>query len=413
MSKWWSRIKERFVDDEGMPGAQITQPNIEQLPAETVLPDLEQQKTNQPESDSAVSSAQQILQAPVMQPPQKSYLEQFMEHVAEHNKLVQEYRKQYVADIAALVKKHYRTLKTKYDQTVFHDDYGYAILDNFWPELSYFTVNVLLKEIPPFMCDSYIARDPTLWNSYEKLRKEHLLNLSIKLKKEANRKSGYAWHYATAFCFTLQMKGVGDISDSDLDISDAGLHVNVDFVASIIDDPIEEKEKVVNIQDVHEVLLYAYSRIEHIAFTIFDFTRILEESVETEILKVPGVEKTRNAPDNPLEYEKYVAQRLAGLGFNARTTKASGDQGADVLADKNGISFAIQCKKYSSPVGNKAVQEANAGRDFYKRDYAVVVSNADFTKAAKQAANACKVILLNDNQLEKLLSYTNKALSDQ
>lgn len=111
---------------------------------------------------------------------------------------------------------------------------------------------------------------------------------------------------------------------------------------------------------------------------------------------------------SPIDYENSVATTLKEIGFDVHTTKASGDQGADVLAQKNGISFAIQCKMYSKPVGNKAVQEANAGRDFYSCDYGVVVSNAGFTKAARQAAHACNVILLDDNQLYKLLSYTQK-----
>ena len=51
------------------------------------------------------------------------------------------------------------------------------------------------------------------------------------------------------------------------------------------------------------------------------------------------------------------------------------------------------------------MQEANAARDFYKKDYAVVVSNAGYTKSARTAANACDVILINDTQLEKLLEY--------
>jgi hypothetical protein len=104
----------------------------------------------------------------------------------------------------------------------------------------------------------------------------------------------------------------------------------------------------------------------------------------------------------PFDYEKHVEHELTKLGFDTRTTKTTGDQGADVLATKNGVSFAIQCKMYSKPVGNRAVQEANAGRDFYKKDYGVVVSNAGFTKSARQAAHACGIILLNDNQLDDL-----------
>lgn len=106
------------------------------------------------------------------------------------------------------------------------------------------------------------------------------------------------------------------------------------------------------------------------------------------------------------DYERLIATELRKLGFVAQTTKASGDQGADVLASKNGVSFAIQCKMYSKPVGNKAVQEANAGRDFYRKNYGVVVARAGFTKSARQAAQACGIILLNDKQLEKLLDYT-------
>lgn len=401
MNKWWERIKERFAD-EYMPRTQIkepNQPNIEPIPAETTLP-----KTEQQESAPDLLPAQQNVPEAAILPPQKSDFDTFMEHVDEHNKLVTEYRKQYAAAIATIVKKHYRTLKTKYDQTVYTDDYGYVILEHFLPELDYFTSNVLLKEVPPFYYDACIATDSTLWDSYKKLKKEYLLNLSQNQKKEANLKSGYAWHYATAFCFELQVKDVNDISD--FDISGAGIHANISFKVSIIDDPVEEKKKIIELQDTDQVLFYVYSRIKDIAFTLFTYTRIIEESVEQKVLKIPGIEKAQSAPDNPLEYEKYISECLAELGFDAHTTKASGDQGADVLAEKNGVSFAIQCKKYSSPVGNKAVQEANAGRDFYKCDYGVVVSNAGFTKSAKQAANACKIILLNDTRLEKLLEYT-------
>ena len=89
-------------------------------------------------------------------------------------------------------------------------------------------------------------------------------------------------------------------------------------------------------------------------------------------------------PPTGYDYEKEICSRLKRLGFNARTTKVSGDQGVDVLAIKNGVSFAIQCKLYSQPVGNKAVQEVNSGREVYGTDYGVVVSNASFTKSAHQ-----------------------------
>ena len=115
--------------------------------------------------------------------------------------------------------------------------------------------------------------------------------------------------------------------------------------------------------------------------------------------------KMKKIAVSPFDYEKEIGNNLNRLGFNVRVTKASGDQGVDVLADKDGILFAIQCKMYSNPVGNKAVQEVVAGRKHYNCDYGVVVTNTTFTKSARQLANTNNVILLNDNQLENLLEY--------
>lgn len=108
---------------------------------------------------------------------------------------------------------------------------------------------------------------------------------------------------------------------------------------------------------------------------------------------------------SPLEFEENICLSLKKLGFRAEVTKASGDQGVDVLAEKNDIKFAIQCKLYSYPVGNKAVQEVCAGKDFYDADYGVVVTNNTYTPAAKKLANKNEIILLNDRELEKLLKY--------
>ena len=135
----------------------------------------------------------------------------------------------------------------------------------------------------------------------------------------------------------------------------------------------------------------------------------ISEIIDSILVKID--DKSRNVVGksdqhiSPSEYEYEVMKKLKELGFNAHVTKASGDQGADVIADKDGVSFAIQCKQHSKPIGNKAVQEANAGRDFYRKDYGVVVTNAGFTKSARQLANACDVILLSDNKLQYLLNY--------
>lgn len=103
-----------------------------------------------------------------------------------------------------------------------------------------------------------------------------------------------------------------------------------------------------------------------------------------------------------LEYEHFCADLLKKNGWDAKVTKGSGDQGVDVVAKKNGKIYAIQCKKYSSPVGNKAVQEAHAGKGFINADNAAVVTNASFTRSANELSNTLGILLLHHADLERL-----------
>lgn len=104
---------------------------------------------------------------------------------------------------------------------------------------------------------------------------------------------------------------------------------------------------------------------------------------------------------NPFDYEAYCAELLNKKGWKADVTTASGDQGADIIAIKNGITLIIQCKLYSKPVGNKAVQEVNAAKTFYHAQYAAVVSNAAYTTSARQLARSTEVALLHHETLQK------------
>jgi restriction system protein len=89
--------------------------------------------------------------------------------------------------------------------------------------------------------------------------------------------------------------------------------------------------------------------------------------------------------------------------WDVHLTKASGDQGADVVAKLNGLKIVLQCKYYSQPVGNKAVQEVYAAKDFYGANIAAVVTNSSYTKSAKQLAHSLKVILFHHDDLPQFL----------
>lgn len=111
-----------------------------------------------------------------------------------------------------------------------------------------------------------------------------------------------------------------------------------------------------------------------------------------------------------LQYEYFCANILKESGWNAKVSQASGDQGADIVAVKIDIpSVAIQCKKYSKPVGNKAVQEILGGKIFYNTKFAAVVSNNSYTNSAKQLAKSSGVLLLSHADLPHLEKIVTKS----
>ena len=94
------------------------------------------------------------------------------------------------------------------------------------------------------------------------------------------------------------------------------------------------------------------------------------------------------------QFEMLCARLLSKKGYsNVSLTKASGDHGIDITCEFNGISYAIQCKRSSSNVGNSAVQQAYSGKGIYKKDIAVVITNGGFTKQAQEGANILGVKL--------------------
>lgn len=103
-------------------------------------------------------------------------------------------------------------------------------------------------------------------------------------------------------------------------------------------------------------------------------------------------------------FETMCADLLKRNGFqNISLTRATGDYGVDILAEKDSVKYAIQCKRYNQPVGNKAVQEAYSGKKYYNCHVAVVLTNSVFTDNAKELAESNGVLLWDKDKLDELL----------
>jgi hypothetical protein len=105
-----------------------------------------------------------------------------------------------------------------------------------------------------------------------------------------------------------------------------------------------------------------------------------------------------------VEFENFLADVFQALGYAVETTKASGDQGIDLIASKNGKRIGIQAKGYAKSVGNSAVQEAFAGKTHYGCDECVVITNSRFTRGAGELAVSTGCLLLSGSRIPALIN---------
>lgn len=134
---------------------------------------------------------------------------------------------------------------------------------------------------------------------------------------------------------------------------------------------------------------------------------------------ISGIERV-NMYNNQYDYmigedfEIFVANILKNIGFiNMQFTKGSGDQGVDILAEKDGIKYAIQCKRYSQAVGNKAVQEVFAGKFYYHCHVGAVITNNYFTQSAKDLAKENGIVLWDRRFINQYLDKYSSVMKTQ
>lgn len=124
---------------------------------------------------------------------------------------------------------------------------------------------------------------------------------------------------------------------------------------------------------------------------------------------------------NGLDYEKYCFDWLKKQGYrNIQLTRASGDQGIDILACRNRKKYGFQCKYYQKPVGNEAVQQAYSGCAYYHCDLGGVITNNSFTRSAIALAEETGILLYEKVEpsgiriipsFYRILSFVSMALS--
>jgi restriction system protein len=94
------------------------------------------------------------------------------------------------------------------------------------------------------------------------------------------------------------------------------------------------------------------------------------------------------------DFEEFVAAQLRFAGYGVTPTASTGDYGVDLIAKKDGVRMAVQCKRLTKPVGVAAVQQVVSGALHHGCNRTVVVTNQTFTKAATRLAvtHHCRLV---------------------
>lgn len=104
------------------------------------------------------------------------------------------------------------------------------------------------------------------------------------------------------------------------------------------------------------------------------------------------------------EFEEYLKLLFKKMGYKAKNTSLSHDQGADLIIERFGETIVVQAKRYTDKVSNKAIQEVVASIAHYQAQRGIVVTNSEFTDSAIKLAETNNVRLVDRYQLDNLIN---------
>lgn len=183
--------------------------------------------------------------------------------------------------------------------------------------------------------------------------------------------------------------------------------------SSEIDDLIQKKEELEKI--IRELIKKENAQRIETENSIKKLVKEEKIQIEKNKLQIKKLRETENffiesymdAIDSlsGLDFENFMCEILNKIGFEAVVTKASGDNGADIIAKDNFKKYAIQCKRYTGRVGFDAVKEVHAAKDIYNCDLGVILTNADdFTKEAIENSRKLNIKLWNRDKIKNMLA---------
>lgn len=139
-----------------------------------------------------------------------------------------------------------------------------------------------------------------------------------------------------------------------------------------------------------------------------------------ELIRTKNVKKIELLIEsNPYEFEGTIAKLYIKLGYKVKQTPKSNDKGKDLIMQKSGNKYLVECKRYSKNnlVSRPELQKFYAACIEENAEIGYFITTSDFTSSAKKYPNdiSNKIVLINGQSLILLMekAYPDSLQNDQ
>lgn len=156
--------------------------------------------------------------------------------------------------------------------------------------------------------------------------------------------------------------------------------------------------------DIQDFILFAYETVGvKQMFNLYNEKYKLLNRTHDKSDKIKQIYEMYNNAVTGEDFEEVLKNIYEAMNYKVTTTPKTGDQGADLILERNNIKTVLQAKYYSSPVGNSAVQEVVGAIKYYEADLGIVVTNSTFTKSAMELARSNNIDMVDGAALKSMI----------
>jgi restriction system protein len=163
---------------------------------------------------------------------------------------------------------------------------------------------------------------------------------------------------------------------------------------------IEQKLRTLS-KNKQELVLRRYNEITADYNTKLDAVREKERKSIDLNKKVASLSEL-----SPREFEEYITELYKLLGYEKVTlTPQMNDKGVDILMEKNGKRYAIQCKRHKGIIGSPAIQSFLGAMQHAEVSHGFFVTTSTFSLEAEKMASQHPIELVDATKLAQMIQH--------